>query len=135
MISSALAWSAWVPACREEQSMDTEPGSIRSIRWEQGTAIVELAGDIDMHQTPAVHQAIVEVCGQRPQRLVVDLGGVGYIDSSGVSLFVEVFRRLKAYGGSLRLCSLQERVRGVFEVTHLDRFFSIYPMQAEALAE
>jgi anti-sigma B factor antagonist len=114
--------------------MDSELNSIRSVRWEQMTAVVELEGDIDMHQTPSVHKAIVDICERRPRRLVVDLSAVFYIDSSGVSLFVEVFRRIKAYGGTLGLCGLQERVRGVFEVTRLDKFFSIYDAQSEAIA-
>ena len=114
--------------------MPTESSTIRGIRWEQSVAIVELTGDVDMHRMPLVHQSIIAVCNRRPQALVIDLQEVAYIDSSGIGMLVEIFRRVRAYGGSLRLCGLGERVLGVFEITKLDKFFRIYPGQAEALA-
>jgi anti-sigma B factor antagonist len=110
-------------------------GQVLNVRWEAQAAVVELIGDIDMHQTPSLHAAMIELCERQPQPLVLDLQKVPYLDSSALGMLVEVFRRVKAYGGSMRLCGLRDRVRGIFEITHLDRYFSIYPGQAEALAE
>lgn len=114
--------------------MTAEPSSVRSIRWDDSTAIVELSGDVDMHQTPKTHRAIVGVCDRKPKTLVVSLEDVPYIDSSGIGMLVDVFRRLKTQGAVMRLCGLNERVRGVFEITKLDRFFLIYAGLQEALA-
>ena len=119
---------------RGNRLMQAEPSTVRNVQWNDAAAIVELAGEIDMHQTPSTHRAIVAICQRRPQPLVIDLRDVPYIDSSGIGMLVEIFRRVKGYGGSLRLCGLGERVISVFEVTKLDKFFSIYPGQAEALA-
>ena len=62
---------------------------------------------------------------QRPQRLIIDLTHVGYMDSSGVGTLVELKRRFEQLGGKLVLLGLQSRVRSVFEITRLDRFFVI----------
>lgn len=114
--------------------MTAEPNTIKAIRWQETIAIVELTGDIDMHRTPTVHRGIIAVCNRRPSQLLIDLQEVPYIDSSGIGMLVEIFRRMKASGGSLRLCGLSERVVGVFEITKLDKFFNIFPGQTEALA-
>jgi anti-sigma B factor antagonist len=74
----------------------------------------------------------VEVAGNRPKRLMVDLSGVPYMDSSGVGTLVEVFRRVTAYRGKMVLFGLTPRVRSVFEITKLDRFFTICESEAQA---
>ncbi len=108
---------------------------IKSVRQAGADTVVELAGAIDLHHTPDVHRALVEACEQRPRRLVINLTGVSYMDSSGIGTLVEVFRRVHAYKGQLVLCGLNERVRSVFEITKLDKFFHIFATESEALAE
>jgi len=107
---------------------------IKEVRQDGSAAVVSLTGEIDLHHTPEVHKTLVAVCDRKPTRLVVDLAEVTYIDSSGIGTLVEVFRRVNGYQGKLVLCGLNERVRGVFEITKLDRFFKICNTQAEALA-
>src|SRR5688500_3660576 len=108
---------------------------VKQIRWEGTAAIVELAGEVDMHHTPAVHKALLATCEKKPQQLVIDMTDVSYLDSSGIGVLVEVFRRVNAYGGRFKLCGVAQRVRSVFEITRLDKFFKMYPTVAEASAE
>ncbi len=98
---------------------------IKDVRVTSEATIVMLSGDVDLHHSPSLHAALVDIAGGRPKRLVVDLSEVPYIDSSGVGTLVEVFRRVTSYKGKMILCGLGERVRGVFEITKLDRFFTI----------
>jgi anti-sigma B factor antagonist len=108
---------------------------VKQIRWEGSAAIVELRGEVDMHHTPAVHKALLGVCEKKPPRLVIDMTEVSYLDSSGIGVLVEVFRRVNAYNGQFRLAGVGQRVRSVFEITRLDKFFKMYATTAEALAE
>ena len=108
---------------------------VKQIRWEGAAAIVQLAGEVDLHHTPAVHKALVGVCEKKPQQLVIDMAEVSYLDSSGIGVLVEVFRRMNASGGQFKLSGVVQRVRSVFEITRLDKFFKMYPTVAEALAE
>jgi len=114
--------------------MDGDSNCVKTVRQEGTTAVVALAGEIDLHHTPEVHKALVAVCERRPERLVVNLEDVTYMDSSGIGTLVEVFRRVNAYEGKLGLCGLNDRVYSVFEITKLDHFFRIYDTEAEALA-
>jgi anti-sigma B factor antagonist len=101
---------------------------------QQGDAsVVEVHGEVDMHRSPELHQLLREVCQGRPAKLVVDLSRVEYMDSSGIGTLVEIFRRVKGFEGQMMLVALQPRVRGVFEITKLDKFFTIHDSVAEAL--
>ncbi|GMU34030.1 MAG: hypothetical protein AMXMBFR20_19020 [Planctomycetia bacterium] len=105
---------------------------VKEVRKAPEATIVSLEGDVDLHHSPALHAALVEVAGERPKRLVLDMSGVPYIDSSGVGTFVEVFRRVTAYKGKMIFFGLNDRVRSVFEITKLDKFFVICQNEDQA---
>ncbi|HSW44469.1 MAG TPA: STAS domain-containing protein [Phycisphaerae bacterium] len=108
--------------------------SVKEIRQKDGATLVTLMGEVDLHHTPEVHKALVAACREQPQKLVINLDAVTYLDSSGIGTLVEVFRRINGYGGKLVLCGLSDRVHSVFEITKLDRFFRICKTEAEALS-
>ncbi len=101
------------------------------VKNEHGT-VVDLAGEIDLHQSPALHQALAELCDESPKRLILKLAEVKYIDSSGIGSLVDIFRRLKRTDGNLVLVSPSERVSSVLEITRLDKFFPIATSEEEA---
>ncbi|MCK4660051.1 MAG: STAS domain-containing protein [Phycisphaerae bacterium] len=107
---------------------------VKEVRKKDQAVIVETQGEIDLRHSPQFHKALVKLCEERPPILVIHLGKVAYMDSSGVGTLVEVFRRVKDYGGRLVLVAPSERVRSVFEITRLDQFFTIKDSEAEALA-
>ena len=107
---------------------------IAEVREEGGAQVVSVRADVDMHRSPELHQVLLDVCRSEPSRLIVDLASVEYMDSSGVGTLVEVFRRVKSYQGELFLVGMQPRVRGVFEITKLDKFFTIRASVSEALS-
>ena len=67
-------------------------------------------------------------------RVLMDLGRVGYIDSSGMGAMVAAMKQARALGGDVRLCALQDDVRGIFELTRLARAMSIHTTRQEALS-
>jgi anti-anti-sigma factor len=114
--------------------MKQADNTLNDIRREGNATIVALSGEVDLHRTPAVPKTLVQACEQHPERLVVNLKDVPYMDSSGLGTLVEVFRRVNGYHGTLALCHLSTRVRSVFEITTLDRFCTIYATEEEALS-
>lgn len=107
---------------------------ITSIDRQGDTVVVRLAGKIDMSRSPDFHKSMIELCNEKPVHMVLQLGAVSYLDSSGVGTLVEIARRVKSYSGKLTLAGPNARVRGVFEVTRLDRFFTIVDGEGEAPA-
>ena len=113
---------------------DVMSSAIREVRRQGNAVIVDAQGEIDLRHSPEFHRELVELCGERPATLIIHLGEVAYMDSSGVGTLVELYRRTKAYGGRMVLVAPTERVRSVFEITKLHQFFTITDSEAEALA-
>jgi len=110
------------------------PQAVRDVQYKGDVAIVKLAGEVDMSQSPSVHQALVEVLEKQPKRLVIDLTEVSYMDSSGVGILVDALRRVRVNGGKVALAGVAPRVLSVLQITKLDQFFEIHPTLHEALA-
>ncbi len=95
--------------------------------------VVQIGGEVDLQSAPKLRAALDEVLKQTPAQLVIDLAGATYIDSSGVGTIVYLKREVERVGGKLVLSGLQPRVRSIFEITQLDRFFQIAGTLEEAL--
>jgi anti-anti-sigma factor len=91
-------------------------------QWDDGTATVTVRGDIDAATADALYQQLADVADGGPRRLVIDLAGVGFIDSGGLRAFV---RLRKAVPGRcpVILRSVHSRTRQVFELTGLGTAF------------
>ena len=89
-------------------------------------------GDIDLSRSPALRSRLAAVTKEPAGRLVIDLSGVPYMDSSGVATLVEALQVTRRNGTELILCALQERVRSIFEIARLDMVFTIVDTVAEA---
>jgi anti-sigma B factor antagonist len=96
--------------------------------------VLPLEGEIDLHVSPRVAAALSAMVEQKPERLVVDLSRVNYIDSSGLAVLIEGMQNVEAYGGKFLLAGLQENVRPIFEIARLDQVFMIFPHVDAALA-
>lgn len=101
---------------------------------ESKTGILSLEGDIDLHRSPEVKETIAPLIAQKTPRILLDLSGVSYIDSSGLATLIETLQRIQAYGGKLGLFGLRENVRTVFEIARLDQIFSLFADRESALA-
>jgi anti-sigma B factor antagonist len=88
---------------------------------------------LDASVAPAFKQAVVQVVESGERRLLLDLGGVDFLDSSGLGALVSI---LKALGtqGSLVVCGAKGPVLALFKLTRMDKVFAIHADRAEALA-
>jgi len=116
--------------------MSSEQGSspVQGVRWQQSTAIVDVAGDIDLNRSMEFQKSLLDVLDERPQRIIVNLADVPYMDSSGVASLVKLLSRTRKCGAQLCLVGLTQRVRSLFEITRLDVVFTICVTEKEALA-
>ena len=96
--------------------------------------VLPLKGEIDLHVSPSVTALLDEMIDKKPERLVVDLSGVTYIDSAGLAALIQAMQKVEAYGGKFLLAGLQETVRSIFEISRLDQVFQIFPDADSALA-
>ncbi|MCG3175781.1 MAG: putative anti-sigma factor antagonist [Candidatus Omnitrophica bacterium] len=89
-----------------------------------GVNVFQVNGEINISTSPELRKSFET---QPSKKIVVDLEKVSYIDSSGLATLVEILKKTKMQGGSLGLSGLSEKVRSLFEITKLDKLFSIHP--------
>ena len=102
-------------------------------REEQGITIAALSGDVDLQSSPEVRKILIE-CVDQGKSLVVDLSGVGYIDSSGVASLVESFQRSRKHGHGFVLVAVSEGALRVLKLARLDKVFTICDTLEEGLS-
>ena len=98
------------------------------------TVILAPTGRLDSLTAPALRAALATLDAAGERRIVVDLGGVPYISSAGLSVLFALAKRMREVGGMLAICSLGDQVRRVFELAGYLQHFSVAPTRAEAVA-
>ena len=96
--------------------------------------VLPLEGDIDLHVSPVVTEALNAMIKKKPERIVIDLSRATYIDSAGVAALMIAKQDVEAYGGKFFLSGVQETIRLILETSRLDRIFWIFPDADAALA-
>ncbi|MFH1748091.1 MAG: STAS domain-containing protein [Planctomycetota bacterium] len=113
--------------------MNDESDALKiSITTRDDDQIVRVTGEVDLHTSPCLRSHLLRLIENAPARLVIDLTDVGHMDSSGVGTMVEAKRLLERRGGKVVLAGMQQRVKSVFEITQLDKFFTIVASVEEA---
>jgi anti-sigma B factor antagonist len=103
-------------------------------RQEGGYSIVTVKGEVDLYSSPRMRDAILAGVSRKNPRIIVDLSGVTYMDSSGIATLVEVLQLTRKHSGRLVIAGLSQRVREVFELARLESVFELAPGVKEALA-
>ena len=98
-------------------------------------SIVELTGDLDVAGAPTLQNALQEIIDSGGQHVVVDLGAVPFMDSSGLGVLVAAHRRMAAVGGRLALANPGPALQKVFQLTRTNRLFEMHDTVSDAIAE
>src|SRR5207245_10335498 len=96
--------------------------------------VLAIEGDIDLHISPAITEALNAMIKKKPERIVIDLSRATYIDSAGVAALMLAKQEVEAYGGKFFLSGVQEIIRLILETSRFDRRCWIFPVVDGALA-
>jgi anti-sigma B factor antagonist len=98
--------------------------------------VVKINGDITLNQGGDVllKDKIQSLLQQGHKKLVLDLGGVSYVDSAGLGQLVQIHSTTRSNGGSLRIANVTKKLKDLLVVTKLVTVFDSYDSEAEALA-
>lgn len=97
-------------------------------------AVLSVTGEIDRDSRDVLAAAADEMIGRGRHLLVLDLSGVSFCDSSGLSLFVDLHRKTRAREGGVHLAGVQPTVDIVIRATNLDRILPLHATAGEAAA-
>ena len=86
-----------------------------------GTLAAYLSGEIDHHSAQMLRQQIdAELSARMPARLIMDFGGVTFMDSSGVGLILGRARRMQATEGQLGVQQAPDSIKKMLDLAHVE---------------
>ncbi len=95
--------------------------------------VVSISGSVDIYSSPELRGELKVALDGKVRKLVIDMDGVSFVDSSGLATLIEALQKVQAYSGKLLLCNLSAKVLGVFQLANLDRIFQIRETREAAL--
>ncbi len=88
--------------------------------------VLKLEGRLDASSGKDIKEKVSALAKEKRVNLVIDMGAVEFIDSSGLGSLVASLRSVNKLGGDIKIASLQNPVRAIFELTRLHRIFEIF---------
>jgi anti-sigma B factor antagonist len=95
--------------------------------------VISLAGEVDLYTAPEFKQQLLDVISQGGKNVIVDFSNTTFIDSTTLGVLVGGVKRLRTNDGQLSLVCSDRNITKIFEITGLDRVFTIYATRDEAV--
>jgi len=104
-------------------------------RQVDGVTILDLSGRITLGEgSVQLRDAVKDLVAKGHKKIVLNLGDVSYMDSSGVGELVTAFTTVKNQGGELKLVNLTKKIEDLMTITKLVTVFDIHEDEAKAIA-
>jgi anti-sigma B factor antagonist len=104
-----------------------------SMRDSAAVRIVDVEGFVDLGSSPNLRRALFDSL-QEASKVALNLGGLRYIDSSGIATLIEVLKAAQRLQKDFVLFGLSPAVLDVFRLTHVNRIFRIFDTEEQAVA-
>jgi anti-sigma B factor antagonist len=95
--------------------------------------VVAINGKLDTNTTPDAEKKIDELIENSAKKLVIDFSSLDYISSAGLRLLLSITKKLKARGGNVRLCHLNEVVQEIFDISGFTSILTVMKIKEDAL--
>jgi anti-sigma B factor antagonist len=106
-----------------------------NVNREGEVTVVDVDGQLIVGNRQELKQKVLDELENGARKFLVDFTNTGYIDSSGLGVLVSLSKKIREKGGELRLSTLNEDLRTLFELTKLDTLFRIADSRDEALRD
>ncbi len=105
-----------------------------STRLVEGVVIVDISGQLRLGEgTGRLRDVVQQLVREGYRKILLNLGGVIHIDSSGIGELMMSHTSLRSHGGELKLMNLNKNVRNLLQVTRLYTIFDVHDEQASAV--
>ena len=96
--------------------------------------VIDVSGRITLGEgSSALREAMRDLVGKNQKKILLNLGDVTYIDSSGIGELVSGFTTVTNSGGNLKLLNLNKRVKDLLQITKLYTVFDVHEDEAAAI--
>ncbi|HMV76787.1 MAG TPA: STAS domain-containing protein [Leptospiraceae bacterium] len=95
--------------------------------------IVDIVGEVDLYNTKEIKDLIDQMIKEGKYQIILNLGQVPFMDSSGIGTLVTGMYRLKKYQGNLKIVNIVGSVAKVFKMTGMDAHLEIFETEEDAV--
>ena len=95
--------------------------------------VVRLGGELDLYNAPQVRDTLLDACAKSPERIIVDLSEVEFLDSTALGVLIEARTKMEN-GRAFLLAAPGLETRRALQISGLDRHFSVHDTVPDALA-
>ncbi|MBA3476736.1 MAG: STAS domain-containing protein [Actinobacteria bacterium] len=115
----------------DESRLNEHP--VGGVERRNGGVVIRLVGELDLYNAPEVRNALLDVCAERPERLVVDLSKVRFVDSTALGVLIEARTRLENRQSFL-LASPGPETQRALTISGLNQHLAVHDTVESALA-
>lgn len=94
--------------------------------------LLKLEGDIDIAVAPQLREVLEKIIGEGVKKIVIDITNVPFIDSTGLGLFVNAYKKVNQRGGWVAFVGASRAIRKIFQLTKLEVLFKFCDTIEEA---
>lgn len=108
--------------------------AVKTSTLENGIGLIEVKGDlIGGDETDAVRKAVAGFVQRNYEKLLIDLGGVTYMNSTAIGVLVGAHATYSKKGWQIKLCGVNKNINSIFVITKLSLVFDVYDTRDEAI--
>ena len=100
---------------------------------EKDVVVVATRGELVAENTNQLYDHFDELVKQGKCNFVIDMEHLKFLDSSGLASFVKLYKRVQPATGDVRLCCIQPDIQRIFELTRLNKVFTIFNDRRSAI--
>lgn len=109
-----------------ERLVDDLPGPLQvRMSQDESRCLAEMTGELDVSNSERLRAELLQLLDEGCRDLTIDMSGLALIDSTGLGVLVGVMKRVLQHGGQMQLRAPRPAARKVFDITGLDRVFTI----------
>ena len=105
------------------------------VREVDGVAVMEPSGFVNAHTVRQFETALEELVQASRFNILLNCRGLAYISSAGLGAIMGLIETVRANGGDILLCELQEGVFAIFDTLGFTQLYKVFPTEGQALAE
>ena len=104
-----------------------------SKRSDPEVLVMDIEGELDMYEAPSIKSAIRNEVDKGCSNVILNLGNISYIDSSGIGALISGLQHVHKNGGKLKLLKINETVRRSFMLVNIFKLFEAFDSEEEAI--
>jgi len=87
--------------------------------------VLTVRGSLDINSAPALSEEIDRIVATKPTKVVVELGALDLIDSSGVAALVKLYKNVRSAGGAVTMKGVRDQPLAIFKLLRMDKVFNL----------